>query len=214
MRSVDEDRSEGQERPEIGLPSFMCFVDFILAGRDEDDRDTHTSGQPFKAIGYPFLTFVRSVIEELGGKALGSADDEGADETAVDDALRFAAHHLEFRILLFQDMDTTEGSVQRNQRFDSLFLAVQGDTEDVGVPFLTQDGSHLSHHVGGAHLIGGTDAMNTDFVTGDLSNEFCHIESFLAKIATPSAEIRQMLIKVSPAPNVTKMILGCRRMQN
>ena len=139
-------------------------------------------------MGYPFLTFVRSVFVELGGEALSAADDEGADEAAVNDAGGFAEDDFKLRILLIQDIDCADSLLLRNQGFDVLFVSVQGDAEDRRVPLLAQVGRHLSDDEGFAHFVSGDDALYTTFfVTGDLIDYFCHIKLFSAKITGPSA---------------------------
>jgi hypothetical protein len=44
----------------------------FLVDFNEDDRESHATRQPFKATGYPFLTFSGAVFEELGGQTLCS----------------------------------------------------------------------------------------------------------------------------------------------
>ena len=145
-------------------------------------------------MSYPLLTFVLAVFEEFSGETLGSADDEGSDEAAVDDASGFAEYYIKLGILLVQDIDLADRLLLRNQGLDGLFVAVQGDAEYGGVPFLAQVVCHLGNDEGFAHFISGDDALYTTlFVTGDLIDEFCHIESFSAKITGPSAEKRQKL---------------------
>lgn len=142
----------------------------------EDDRESHATRQPFKATGYPFLTFLRAVFEELGGQTLCSADDEGADEAAVDDACGLAIDHFKFWILLVKDINPADRILLRYQGFDSFFMAVQGDAEDGGIPLLAQVGRHLGDDEGFAHFVSGGDALKTTFfVTGDLIDYFCHI---------------------------------------
>lgn len=161
---------------------------------NEDDRESHATRQPFKATGYPFLTFLRAVFEELGGQTLCSADDEGADEAAVDDAGGLAVDHFKLGVLLIQDIYPADCLLLRNQGFDGLFVAVQRDAEDGGVPLLAEVIGHLGNDEGFAHFVSGVDALYTTFfVTGDLIDYFCHILLFSAKIIGPSAEIRQML---------------------
>ena len=160
----------------------------------QDDGDAHATGQPFKAIGYPFLTFLRAVFEELGGEPFGAADDEGADEAAVDDAGGFTEDDFKLGILLVKDIYSADRILLRYQGFDSFFVAVKGDAEDGGVPLLAQVGRHLGNDEGFAHFVSGVDTLYTALlVTRDLIDEFCHIESFSAKITGPSAEIRQKL---------------------
>ena len=142
----------------------------------EDDRESHATRQAFKATGYPFLTFLRAVFEELGGEALGAADNEGADEAAVDDACGLAVDHFELGILLVQDIDVADRLLLRNQGFYGLFVAVQRDAEDGGVPLLAEVIGHLGDDEGLALFISGGDALKTTFfVTGDLIDYFCHI---------------------------------------
>jgi len=161
---------------------------------NEDDRESHATRQPFKATGYPFLTFLRAVFEELGGQTLCSADDEGADEAAVDDAGGLAVDHFKLGVLLIQDIYPADCLLLRNQGFDGLFVAVQRDAEDGGVPLLAEVIGHLGNDEGFAHFVSGVDALYTTFfVTGDLIDYFCHILLFSAKITEPSAEIRQKL---------------------
>ena len=160
----------------------------------EDDGESHTTRHPFKATGYPFLTFLRAVFEELGGEPFCAADDEGADEAAVDDAGGFAEDHFKLGILLVQDIYPANGILLRDQGFDGLFVAVQGDAEDGCIPLLAQVGRHLGYDEGFAHLVSGGDTLYTAFLKArDLIDEFCHIESFSAKITGPSAEIRRKL---------------------
>ena len=142
----------------------------------EDDRESHATRQPFKATGYPFLTFLRAVFEELGGQTLCSADDEGADEAAVNDAGGFAEDHFKLRILLVQDIDVADSLLLRNQGLNGFFVAVQGDAEDGGVPLLAEVIGHLGDDEGFAHFVSGDDALKTTFfVTGDLIDYFFHI---------------------------------------
>ena len=79
----------------------------------EDDRESHATGQPFKATGNPFLTFSRKVFEESSCETLGAADDEGADEAAVDDAGGFAEDYFKLGILLVQDIYPADGILLR-----------------------------------------------------------------------------------------------------
>ena len=160
----------------------------------QDDGDAHASGQSFKATGYPFLTFIQTIFEEFSGEALGTADDEGADEAAIDDAGGFTEDDFKLGILLVKDIYSADRILLRYQGFDSFFVAVQGNAEDGGVPLLAQVGGHLGNDEGFAHFVCGVDTLYTALlVTRDLIDEFCHIESFSAKLAGPSAEIRQML---------------------
>ena len=148
----------------------------------ENDWDTYASGQPFKTIGDPLLTFLRAVFEELGGEALGAADNEGADEAAVDDACGFTEDYFKLGIILVQDIYLANGILLRDQGFDGLFVAVQGDAEDGCIPLLAQVGRHLSYDEGFAHLVSGGDTLYTAFLKArDLINDFCHIESFFGK---------------------------------
>lgn len=156
----------------------------------QDDGDAHA----FKATGYPFSTFLRVILEVFSGEALGTADDEGSDEAAVDDAGGFAKNNFKLGILLVQDIDGADSLLLRDQGFDSFFVTVQGNAEDGCVPLLAQIGRHLGDDEGFAHFVSGGDTLYTTlFVTRDLIDEFCHIDSFSAKITRPSAEIRQKL---------------------
>jgi hypothetical protein len=167
----------------------------IFVDSHKDDRDAYASGQSFKATGYPFSTFIRVVFVVSGGEAFCSADNEGADEAAVDDAGGFAEDYFKLWILLVQDIDGADRLLLRNQGLDALFVTVQGDAEDGGVPLLAKVIGHLGNDEGFAHLIGGVDVLYTTLlITRDLIDYFCHIESFSAKITDPSAEIRQMLL--------------------
>lgn len=160
----------------------------------QDDGDAHASGQSFKATGYPFSTFLRVILEVFCGEALGTADDEGSDEAAVDDAGGFAKNNFKLGILLVQDIDGTDSLLLRDQGFYSFFVTVQGNAEDRCVPLLAQIGRHLGDDEGFAHFVSGGDTLYTTLlVTRDLIDEFCHIDSFSAKITRPSAEIRQKL---------------------
>ena len=160
----------------------------------QDDGDAHASGQSFKATGYPFSTFLRVILEVFCGEALGTADDEGSDEAAVDDAGGFAKNNFKLGILLVQDIDGTDSLLLRDQGFYSFFVTVQGNAEDRCVPLLAQIGRHLGDDEGFTHFVSGGDTLYTTLlVTRDLIDEFCHIESFSAKLTGPSAEIRQKL---------------------
>lgn len=142
----------------------------------EDDRESHATRQPFKATGYPFLTFIRTIFEEFCGEALGTTDDEGADEAAVDDTGGFTEDHFKLRILLVQDIDVADSLLLRNQGLNGFFVAVQGDAEDGDVPLLAEVIGHLGDDEGFAHFVSGDDALKTtSFVTGDLIDYFCHI---------------------------------------
>ena len=160
----------------------------------QDDWDADASGKPFKAMGYPFLTFLRAVFEESGGETFGAADEEGANEAAIDDAGGFTEDDFKLGILLVKDIYSADRILLGNQGLDGLFVAVQGDAKDGCVPLLAQDICHLGDDERFAHFVSGVDALYTALlVTRDLIDEFCHIESFSAKLAGPSAEIRQML---------------------
>jgi len=160
----------------------------------EDDWDAYAFGQSFEATGYPFSTFIRVIFEEFCGEALGTADDEGADEAAIDDAGGFTEDDFKLGILLVKDIYSADRILLRYQGFDSFFVAVQGNAEDGGVPLLAQVGGHLGNDEGFAHFVrSGNTLYTTLFVTRDLIDEFCHIESFSAKITGPSAEIRRKL---------------------
>lgn len=160
----------------------------------QDDGDAHASGQSFKVTGYPFSTFLRVILEVFSGEALCTADDEGSDEAAVDDAGGFAKNNFKLGILLVQDIDGTDSLLLRDQGFYSFFVTVQGNAEDRCVPLLAQIGRHLGDDEGFAHFVSGGDTLYTTLlVTRDLIDEFCHIESFSAKLTGPSAEIRQKL---------------------
>ena len=173
----------------LGLIFTCFFVDF-----HEDDWDAYASGKPLQVMSYPVLTFVRAIFEEFSGETLGSADDEGSDEAAVDDASGFAEYYIKLGILLVKDIYSADRILLRYQGFDSFFVAVQGDAEDGGVPLLAKVIGHLGNDEGFAHLIGGVDVLYTTlFVTRDLIDYFCHIESFSAKIIGASAEIQQKL---------------------
>ena len=125
---------------------------------------------------------------------LGAADDEGADEAAVDDAGGFMEDHFKLRILLVKDIDGADSLLLRDQGFNVLFVTVQGDTEDGGVPLLAEVGRHLGNDEGFAHFVSGVDALNpTMFVTGDLIDYFCHIKLFSAMITESSAKMWQKL---------------------
>jgi len=158
--------------------SIACPLQFRqrLIRFHEDDGDADASGQPFKATGYPFLTFLRAVFEVFREEAICTADDEGTDEAAVDDAGGFAEDHFKLGILLVHDIDVADRLLLRNQGFDGLFVAVKGDAEDGGVPLLAQVVRHLGDDEGFAHFVSGGDALKTTFfVTGDLIDYFCHI---------------------------------------
>ena len=145
----------------------------------QDDWDADASGKPFKAMGYPFLTFLRAVFEESGGETFGAADDDGAYEAAIDDAYGLTVDHLELGVLLIQDINGADGLLLGNQGLDGLFVAVQGDAKDGCVPLLAQDICHLGDDEGFAHFVSGVDALKTTFfVTGDLIDYFCHIFFF------------------------------------
>lgn len=160
----------------------------------QDDGDAHASGQSFKVTGYPFSTFLRVILEVFSGEALCTADDEGSDEAAVDDAGGFAKNNFKLGILLVQDIDGADSLLLRDQGFDSFFVTIQGNAEDGCVPLLAQIGRHLGDDEGFAHFVSGVDTLYTTLlVTRDLIDEFCHIESFSAKLTGPSAEIRQKL---------------------
>ena len=142
----------------------------------QDDWDADASGQPFKATNYPFLTFLRAVFEVFRGEAICAADDEGADEAAVDDASGLAENHFKLGILLVQDIDVADSLLLRNQGLNGFFVTVQRDAEDGGVPLLAEVGRHLGDYEGFAHFVSGGDALKTTFfVTGDLIYYFCHI---------------------------------------
>lgn len=148
----------------------------------QDDGDAHASGQSFKVTGYPFSTFLRVILEVFSGEALCTADDEGSDEAAVDDAGGFAKNNFKLGILLVQDIDGTDSLLLRDQGFYSFFVTVQGKAEDRCVPLLAQIGRHLGDDEGFAHFVSGGDTLYTTLlVTRDLIDEFCHIESFSAK---------------------------------
>ena len=160
----------------------------------KDDWDADASGKTLQVMSYPLLTFVRAIFEEFSGETLGSADDEGSDEAAVDDASGFAEYYIKLGILLVEDIYGADGHLLRNQCFNGLFVTVKGDAEDGGVPLLAKVIGHLGNDEGFAHFISGVDTLDTTFfVTRDLIDEFCHIDSFSAKITEASAEIRQKL---------------------
>lgn len=141
----------------------------------EDDGDAYAYGQSFKAIGYPFLTFIRAIFEVFSGEALGTADDEGADEAAVDDAGGFTEDYFKLGILLVKDIYPADRILLRYQGLDGLFVPVQGDAEDGGIPLLAQVGGHLGDDEGFAHFVSSGNALETTFfVTGDLIDYFCH----------------------------------------
>ena len=81
-------------------------------------------------MGYPFLTFVRSVFVELGGEALGAADNEGADETAVHNALCLTENYIKGGVLLVKDIDIANRLLLRDQGLYGLFVAIQRNAED------------------------------------------------------------------------------------
>ena len=134
----------------------MIFVD-----SHQDDGDAHASGQSFKVTGYPFSTFLRVILEVFSGEALCTADDEGSDEAAVDDAGGFAKNNFKLGILLVQDIDGTDSLLLRDQGFYSFFVTVQGNAEDRCVPLLAQIGRHLGDDEGFAHFVSGGDTLYT-----------------------------------------------------
>lgn len=91
----------------------------------EDDRDAHASRPSFKATGYPFATFIRALFEVFSGETLGTADDEGADEAAVDDASGFTEDYFKLWILLVKDIYPANRILLRYQGLDGLFVPVQ-----------------------------------------------------------------------------------------
>lgn len=94
----------------------------------------------------------------------------------------FAEDHFNFGILLVQDIDATDRLLLGNQGFNGLFVAVQGDAENGCVPLLAKVIGHLRHYEGFAYFVSSFDALNTTFfVTRDLIEYFCHIESFSGK---------------------------------
>lgn len=94
----------------------------------------------------------------------------------------FAEGHFKFGILLVQDIDATDRLLLGNQGFNGLFVAVQGDAENGCVPLLAKVIGHLRHYEGFAYFVSSFDALNTTFfVTRDLIEYFCHIESFSGK---------------------------------
>ena len=149
----------------------MILVDFY-----QDDGNADASGEAIQAKVYPLPSFVRVILTGFGGESIRSADNEGADKAAVDDARGLAEDYSKIGILLVQDIDGTDSLLLRNQGFDSFFVTVQGDAKDGCVPLLAQIGRHLCDDEGFAHFVRGVDALNTTFlVTGDLIDYFCHI---------------------------------------
>lgn len=148
----------------------------------KDDGEADASGKAIQAKVDPFPPLVGGVLVGFGGEPFCATDDEGADEAAVDDAGGLAENHFKLGILLVHDIDVADRLLLRKQGLDGLFVAVQRDAEDGGVPLLAQVGGHLGNDEGFAHLISGGDALYAAFFEArDLIKDFCHVESFFGK---------------------------------
>ena len=124
----------------------------------KDNRNLLVSCQPVQTVIYQLLSFVWPVFGCSCGKSFGSADNQGADETAVHYSLCLTENYINCGILLVKDIDGANCLLLRNEKLNGLFVAVQGDTEDRCVPLLAKYVRHLGNQEGRAHFVSGADA--------------------------------------------------------
>ena len=119
---------------------------------------------------------------------------DGPDEAAVDHPAGLAEDDVGIGVLLVHRVEAGDFGFVLHEGLQGLAAAGQGDEDHIGVPLVQEF----------RHDLGGTGQDGVQVVVPDetdpavlviriLKIDFCHIESFSAKIAAPSAKLWQKL---------------------